>query len=110
MRLEVAEACSGIRSIVSLLAFALVLGELGDGSTRHRALLACATIPIAVCANAARVAATGLAADAWGMAAAQGFLHTTSGVAVFAIAVAALLVIERVVTRFHLPLRRGAAA
>lgn len=95
MRLEVAEACSGIRSLVSLLAFALVLGQVSGCSTRRLWVLAVATVPIAIAANAARVAATGLAAHAWGTAAAEGFLHTASGSVVFVVAVIALATVDR---------------
>jgi exosortase len=94
MRLEVAEACSGIRSIVALLAFALVIGELAC-STAHRWMLAASTIPIAIVANAGRVAVTGLAAHQWGPAAAEGLLHATSGMVVFGLAVGALVLVDR---------------
>lgn len=106
MRLEVAEACSGIRSIVSLLTFALVLGEFGGCSRMRMLLLALATIPIAVMANATRVAATGLAAHTWGPAVAEGLLHSTSGLLVFAVAVAVLLVVERTTARVRRPFAR----
>lgn len=101
MRLEVAEACSGIRSIVSLLTFALVLGEFNGCSRSRMLLLAVATVPIAVLANATRVAATGLAAHTWGPAVAEGLLHTTSGFLVFAAAVAVLLLVERASARIR---------
>lgn len=94
MRLEVAEACSGIRSIVALLAFALVIGELAC-STTHRWILAASTLPIAIVANAGRVAVTGLAAHQWGPTAAEGLLHATSGMVVFGVAVGVLVLIDR---------------
>jgi exosortase/archaeosortase family protein len=59
-------------------------------------LLALATIPIAVAANAGRVAGTGLAAHVWGKAVAEGFLHTASAGLAFAVAVAALLALKSV--------------
>jgi exosortase len=110
MRLEVAEACSGIRSIVSLLTFALVLGQFSGGSRARMLLLCAATIPIAVVANATRVAATGLAAHAWGPGVAEGLLHSTSGLLVFAAAVAVLLVLERTTARVRLPAVRRIAS
>ena len=96
LRLEVAEACSGIRSLVSLFTFAVVFGHLSQSSTRRLCLLAIATVPIAVAANAARVAGTGLAAHVWGKSAAEGFLHTASGTLLFVIAVTLLLSLNRV--------------
>ena len=99
MRLEVAEACSGIRSLVALLAFALMIGECSGSSTPRLWLLAASTLPIAILANAARIAATGLAAHTFGRAAADGLLHTTSGLLVFAVAVCLLLLFERALER-----------
>jgi exosortase len=110
MRLEVAEACSGIRSIVSLLTFALVLGEFGGCSRRRKLLLVLSTIPIAIIANATRVAATGLAANFWGPAAAEGFLHSTSGFLVFGGAVAILLLVERAMAHVRPSFGRSVAS
>ena len=55
MRLEVAEACSGIRSLMSLFTVAVIYGYLLEPSTWRRTLLALASIPIAVAANALRI-------------------------------------------------------
>ena len=60
MRLEVAEACSGIRSLMSLFTVAVIYGYLLEPSTLRRTLLALASIPIAVAANALRIVGTGL--------------------------------------------------
>ena len=60
--LEVVEACSGIRSLVSLLMLAIVLGYFTERRLRNRILIALAAVPLAIVANAARVAGTGLAA------------------------------------------------
>lgn len=99
MRLEVAEACSGIRSIVSLLTFAIVLAQLGGASASRAWILVVATIPIAVLANATRVAATGLAAQQFGPAVVEGELHSASGMLVFLVAVGALLLLDRGLVR-----------
>jgi exosortase len=95
LRLEVVEACSGIRSLVSLLAFALVLGRFGGGSTGRVWLLALATVPIAIAANAARVAATGLAAHTWGSGVAEGAFHAIAGAVVFGVAATAVVLVHR---------------
>lgn len=71
--LEVAEACSGIRSLISLLTLGIVFGYIGDGRNWVRALIALSAIPVAVIANGARVAGTGVAAHYYGQAAAEGF-------------------------------------
>jgi len=107
LRLEVVEACSGIRSIVSLLTLALVVGQFGRLSSRRIWALAAATVPIAVAANAARVAGTGLAAHAWGKSAEEGFLHAGSGTVVFLVATAALLSLDRILRGVRPAVRTG---
>ena len=92
--LEVAEACSGIRSLISLLTLGIVFGYFLDGSG-FRVALALATIPLAIVTNALRVAGTGIAAHYWSPAAAQGFFHTFSGWLVFAAAFAMLVAVAK---------------
>ncbi|MBA3640989.1 MAG: exosortase/archaeosortase family protein [Acidobacteria bacterium] len=96
--LEVAEACSGIRSLVSLLMLAIVLGYFTERRTGARVLIAVAAVPIAIIANAARVAGTGLAAEWVSPAAAEGFFHTFSGWLMFVVAFAGLLLVQRLVS------------
>jgi exosortase len=96
MRLEVAEACSGIRSLVALLTFALTFSQFSGPSKLRMLGLAIATIPVAVATNAARVAGTGLAAHVWGPIAARGVLHTASGTVAFCAAVLTLVALARV--------------
>ena len=93
--LEVAEACSGIRSLVSLLTLGTVYGYFIDARTSVRIALAVATVPIAIVANALRVAGTGVAAHYYGPEAAEGFFHTFSGWIVFVAAFALLLAIAK---------------
>jgi len=94
--LEVVEACSGIRSLVSLLTMALLWGYVTDSPIWLRWLLALSSVPIAIFANGIRVAGTGVAAHFIGSAAAEGFLHTFSGWLVFVVAGALLLGVYRV--------------
>jgi len=93
--LEVAEACSGIRSLISLLTLGIVFGYIGDGRNWVRALIALSAIPVAVIANGARVAGTGIAAHYYGAVAAEGFLHEFSGWLVFIAAFAMMLLFHR---------------
>jgi exosortase len=106
--LEVAEACSGIRSLVSLLFLAIVLGRFTDLGTGGRVLLALGAVPIAIIANAARVAGTGLTAEWISPAAAEGFFHTFSGWLVFVVAFAALLALQQVLSRVRIAWARPA--
>jgi len=102
--LEVAQACSGIRSLVSLLTLAILLGKLTENVMWRRVALAVLAVPVAIAANAARVAGTGLAADWIGPQAAEGFFHEFSGWVVFVIAFSLLLAAQRAlaaVSRLH---------
>jgi len=99
--LEVAEACSGIRSLVSLIMLAIVLGHFTERRVSRRFLLALAAVPIAIVANAARVAGTGLASELVSPAAAEGFLHTFSGWLLFVVAFIGLVAVERMLARLH---------
>lgn len=101
-KLEVAEACSGIRSLVSLLTLAIVLGQLVLRRRWTRVALTMAAVPVAIVANAARVAGTGLAAHFWSPEAAEGFFHVFSGWIVFAAAFGVLLLLQRVALRFDM--------
>ena len=60
MALEVAEACSGIRSLMSLVALAIIYGYLMEKRLWVRCILAFASVPIAVAANSVRIIGTGL--------------------------------------------------
>jgi exosortase len=93
--LEVAEACSGIRSLVSLLTLGIVYGYFTDSRAWVRWTIAFATVPIAIVTNGARVAGTGIAAHYFGGEAAIGFFHDFSGWFVFATAFALLLLVAR---------------
>jgi exosortase len=81
--LEVVEACSGIRSLVSLFALAVLYGYFADPRTGPRLVIALSSVPIAIVANGLRVAGTGIAAHYFGSGAATGFFHEFSGSVVF---------------------------
>lgn len=100
-KLEVAQACSGIRSLISLLTLGIILGKLTEPRLGMRVILAILTVPVAIAANAARVAGTGLAANWIGPEAAEGFLHLFSGWLVFVAAFGLLLLAQRTLARVH---------
>jgi exosortase len=109
INLEVAEACSGIRSLVSLLMLAIVLGYFTEPRIGGRVALALAAIPIAIVANAARVAGTGVLSHWMGREAAEGFFHSFSGWLMFIVAFAGLLAVQRLIARVR-PGHVGATA
>jgi exosortase len=84
--LEVADACSGIRSLVSLLALATAFAVFTLKSTVKRVILVIMAIPIAIFTNGLRVIGTGILAQYWGAKAAEGFFHEFAGLAVFGVA------------------------
>ena len=89
--LEVAEACSGIRSLQALLALGAVYGHFTQKTVWKKWALVVLSVPIAIAANAFRVAGTGFAAQYIGPEAAQGFYHSFAGWIVFAVAFVLLL-------------------
>jgi exosortase D (VPLPA-CTERM-specific) len=95
--LEVAEACSGIRSLISLLTLAIVYGYVIERRNWARVALALASIPVAIAANGVRVAGTGIAAHYVGPEAAQGFFHEFSGWLVFIVAFLMLFAVQRAI-------------
>ena len=84
--LEVAEACSGLRSLLSLLALGTVYGYFSQNVMWKRWMLVLLSVPIAILANAARVTGTGILAHYFGEEAAEGFYHTFEGWLVFVVA------------------------
>jgi len=98
--LEVAEACSGIRSLVSLITLGLVFGYFADERLWVRSLIVLSTIPVAIISNGARVAGTGILAHFYGASAAEGFFHEFSGWVVFIAAFLMILALQRIIVRF----------
>jgi exosortase len=95
MDLEVAEACSGIRSLMSLFTLAVFYGYFLERSTKRRVILALASIPIAVTANVARIVGTGLCVQYWDPEKALGFFHEFSGWVMFVISLGCLYLVHR---------------
>ncbi len=94
--LDVAEACSGIRSLLSLGFLSLVYAYFTDKRVWMRWVLLAATIPIAICANGVRVAVTGLLSE-YNTKLAQGAYHEMEGYIVFVVALIALLIVHRII-------------
>jgi exosortase len=94
MPLEVAEACSGIRSLMSLTTLAIVYGFFLETKTWPRVWLALSAIPIAVAANAFRIVGTGLMVQHWDPEKALGFFHEFSGWVIFIVSLGLLFAIH----------------
>lgn len=83
MSLQVVEACSGIRSLVSLITLAVVYAYLLEKNKVIRVVLVLAAVPIAIAANGLRIMGTGLTGMYWSPDKAQGFFHEFSGWLIF---------------------------
>ena len=100
MKLEVAEACSGIRSLVSLFTLSIFYGYFMERSVARRALLALASIPIAIAANSVRILGTGLCVQYWDPDKAMGFFHEFSGWLMFLVSLGCLYIVHRAMCLF----------
>jgi exosortase len=97
--LEVVDACSGIRSLTSLVALAIGYSYLAERRLRVRIFLVLAMVPVAIVSNGIRVVITALLVNYLGISAAEGFMHSFSGLAVFLVSVMLLLALHGLITR-----------
>ncbi|MDQ2745724.1 MAG: EpsI family protein [Acidobacteriota bacterium] len=116
--LEVVEACSGIRSLMTLVTLALILAYFTRSKNRadgekprsflknfdfwRAVMLMLSAIPIAVFTNAARVTATGFLTYLYGKRAAEGTFHEVSGWLVYVVALAILFGLNLILKRFKI--------
>lgn len=97
--LNVANACSGMRSIMSLLALSVAAAFLVRSTGWRRWAIALSALPIAIAANAARIIITGILVQHWGARASEGIFHESVGMAVFAFAMALLITVTATIGR-----------
>jgi exosortase len=98
-RLSVVEACSGIRSLLSLTFLSLVYAYFFDKRVWMRWVLLAATIPVAIIANAGRVTITGILSEV-NPELARGFFHSLEGWIIFIIALVLLGGLHLLICRF----------
>jgi exosortase len=112
--LEVAEACSGLRSAISLTAMACLLAWANDRFLGRRLVLVAIAVPLAIFLNGIRIAATGIACEMWGPAAASGRWHEFAGWLTFVVGMIVLVQTQRLAPRFsrsaHAVMRTEAAS
>src|SRR5438477_5679155 len=97
-RLSVVEACSGIRSLLSLTFLSLVYGYFFESRTWVRVLLFVSTVPIAIIANGSRVTITGIMTEVKPELA-EGFFHEAQGWVIFMVALVILLLFHQFLIR-----------
>jgi exosortase len=107
--LLVAEACSGLRSVMALGTLGVVFAYFFRKTFWERAVLVLSTIPIAILVNAFRVALTGVLTHRFGPEAAEGVIHQTEGFFTFGLAFALLLLEAWALQVFRVRRRRAAA-
>ena len=97
-RLSVVEACSGIRSLLSLTFLSLVYGYFFEKKTWIRVVLFFSTVPIAIVANSSRVTITGVLTQVKPDAA-EGFFHEAEGWVIFMVAMGILILFHQLIAR-----------
>ena len=97
--LEVEAPCSGLRSLIALLAFGTAFAYLSKHSNLKKLILCLAALPIALGANVMRIVLLGWVSDVYGMEAAQGWIHDFSGYLLFASAALGMLSVDSLLTK-----------
>lgn len=82
-KLQVVEACSGLRYLFPLLSLGFICAYLFDTVFWKRLILVLSTIPITILMNSFRIGIIGVLVDNWGIEMAEGFLHDFEGWIVF---------------------------
>lgn len=91
-RLQVVEACSGLRYLIPLVVLGLILVYFFKAPWWKRTILLVSTVPWAILVNAFRIALTGICASIWGVAVIEGFSHDLAAWVVFMASLGVLLV------------------
>ena len=107
-RLSVVEACSGIRSLMTLSLLSLVYGHFFDSKSWMRWVLLASSAPIAIGANAIRITLTGILSEIK-REFAEGFYHSLEGWVIFVVALVCLLLTHQLVNFVYRRVRPSTA-
>ncbi len=92
----VGDICSGLRSLIALLAFGAFFSYISQLSPLRKSILFVCSVPIAWIANIIRIITLTLIANTWGIEAASGFVHDASGIFIFIVAFILLFGVEKI--------------
>jgi exosortase len=90
---EVAIACSGLKSVISMSALGTLYAYMVDAALWKRIVIVAASFPVAIAANGGRITATLILGRIFGQRAAEGFFHSFSGMLVFLLALLGLFLV-----------------
>jgi exosortase D (VPLPA-CTERM-specific) len=99
-KLQVAEACSGLRYLFPLASFGFLFAVLYRGPAWHKLVLFLSTLPITVIMNSFRIGVIGILVNSYGTEQAEGFLHWFEGWVIFAACLAVLYLEAAILQRF----------
>jgi len=100
-KLQVAEACSGLRYLFPVMSFTYIFAVLYRGSVWHKGALLLAAAPITVLMNAFRVGVIGIMVDRAGLSYAEGFMHFFEGWVIFMLTIAAMVGLSALMQRLR---------
>jgi len=98
-KLQVAEACSGLRYLFPILSFSYLFAILYRGPFWHKAFLMLAAAPLTVLMNSFRIGVIGVLVNSYGIEQAEGFLHTFEGWVIFGFCIAILFLMAILLQR-----------
>ena len=99
-QLQVVDACNGLRYLFPLIATGVAYAYLMERVVWKRVCLVLATVPIAILINGLRIGVTGVLANRFGVAAAEGFFHDFTGWVLYLVAFAFLVLTGRLLALF----------
>jgi len=100
-KLQVAEACSGLRYLFPILSFSYLFAILYRGPFWHKAVLLLAAVPVAVLLNAVRIGVIGVLVNSYGIEQAEGFMHLFEGWVIFLISIGILFALAWSLQQFR---------
>jgi len=106
LKLQVAEACSGLRYLFPILSFSYIFAVLYRGPMWHKAVLLISAAPITVLMNSVRIAIAGVLVQEFGVEWLEGFTHFFEGWVIFLACIILLFALARIMLFFH-PVKMG---